>query len=116
MVLAVLAVSAVVAFLRGLVQEVLGVGAWIGAALAALALRPAVVPVLRGLLPADWPDWVVDGFAIGGIFILTQMMAVGLGSFRFTSSLPEWLLMILAIAAIAAMFILLGYMRRRASG
>ncbi|MBV1797288.1 CvpA family protein [Siccirubricoccus sp. G192] len=69
-VLAVLAVSAVVAFLRGLVQEVLGVGAWVGASLAALALRPAIVPVLRDLLPADWPDWVVDGFAIGGVFIL----------------------------------------------
>lgn len=59
--------------------------------------------------------WPLEILAIGGIFILTQIMAVGLGSFRFTNSLPEWLLMILAIAAIIGSFLLLGYMRRRAS-
>ena len=59
--------------------------------------------------------WPLEILAIGGIFILTQIMAVGLGSFRFTNSLPEWLLMILAIAAIVGSFLLLGYMRRRAS-
>ena len=60
--------------------------------------------------------WPLEILAIGGIFILTQIMAVGLGSFRFTNSLPEWLLMILALAAIVAMVMLLGYMRRRAGG
>jgi hypothetical protein len=59
--------------------------------------------------------WPLEILAIGGIFILTQIMAVGLGTFRFTNSLPEWLLMILAVAAIIAMFFLLGYMRRRAA-
>ena len=59
--------------------------------------------------------WPLEILAIGGIFILTQIMAVGLGSFRFTNTLPEWLLMILAIAAIAGSFLLLGYMRRRAA-
>jgi hypothetical protein len=59
--------------------------------------------------------WPLEILAIGGIFILTQIMAVGLGSFRFTNSLPEWLLMILAIAAIVGSFLLLGYMRRRAA-
>lgn len=59
--------------------------------------------------------WPLEILAIGGIFILTQIMAVGLGTFRFTNSLPEWLLMILAIVAIIAMFFLLGYMRRRAN-
>jgi hypothetical protein len=59
--------------------------------------------------------WPLEILAIGGIFILTQIMAVGLGSFRFANSIPEWLLMILAIAAIIAMFFLLGYMRRRAA-
>lgn len=59
--------------------------------------------------------WPLEILAIGGIFILTQIMAVGLGTFRFTNSLPEWLLMILAIATIIAMFVLLGYMRRRAA-
>ena len=59
--------------------------------------------------------WPLEILAIGGIFILTQFMAVGLGGFRFTNSLPEWLLMIMALAAIVAMFFLLGFMRRRAS-
>ena len=59
--------------------------------------------------------WPLEILAIGGIFILTQIMAVGLGSFRFSNSLPEWLLMILAIAAIVGSFLLLGYMPRRAS-
>lgn len=59
--------------------------------------------------------WPLEILAIGGIFILTQIMALGLGGFRFTNSLPEWLLMIMAIAAIIGMFFLLGYMRRRAT-
>ena len=41
-VLAVLVLSAIVALFRGLVQEVLGIGAWVGAALVALALRPCL--------------------------------------------------------------------------
>ncbi len=43
-------------------------------------------------------------------------LALGLGSLRFSGSLPEWLLLILALAAIAAMVVLLGYMRRKAGG
>ena len=57
--------------------------------------------------------WPLEILAIGGIFILTQIMALGLGGFRFTNSLPEWLLMILSVAAIIGMLFLLGYMRRR---
>lgn len=58
--------------------------------------------------------WPLEVLAIGGIFILAQFMAVGLGSFRFTGTLPEWALMILALASIVGMVVLLGYMRRRA--
>lgn len=58
--------------------------------------------------------WPLEVLAIGGIFILTQFMAIGLGGLRFGGSLPEWLLLILAIAAVAAMVVLLGYMRRKA--
>lgn len=59
--------------------------------------------------------WPLEVLAIGGIFILSQFMAIGLGGLRFGGSLPEWLLLILAIAAVAAMVMLLGYMRRKAS-
>lgn len=64
--LAVLAVSAVLAYARGLVQEVLGVGAWIGAALAGFALAPVVSPLLTGIDP----PWVADALAVAGVFLV----------------------------------------------
>ena len=70
-VLAVLAVSALLAFMQGLVQEVLGVGAWIGAAFLALAFRASVVP----LLPAGIePAWLADALAAGGIFLVVLVV------------------------------------------
>ncbi len=70
-VLAVLAVSALLAFMRGLVQEVLGVGAWIGAAFLALALRPAVAPLLQGSVE---PPWLADAVAMGGVFLVVLLV------------------------------------------
>ncbi len=64
-VLAVLVVSAAMAFLRGFVEEVLGVGAWIGAALAGLALQPTVRPLLGGIDP----PWLADALAVAGVFL-----------------------------------------------
>lgn len=70
-VLAVLAVSAVVAFLRGLVQEVLGVGAWVGAALAGLGLRQALAPTLLGWVEEPW---LADALAIVAVFVLVLLV------------------------------------------
>jgi membrane protein required for colicin V production len=70
-VLAVLALSAVVAFFRGLVQEVLGVGAWIGAALAALALRPVLVPLLGDSVTEPW---MADAIVIVGAFVVVLII------------------------------------------
>lgn len=70
-VLAVLAVSALLAFMRGLVQEVLGVGAWIGAAFLALALRPAVAPLLQGTVE---PPWLADALAAGAVFLVVLIV------------------------------------------
>ncbi len=70
-VLAVLAVSAVLAFLRGLVQEVLGVGAWIGAAALALILRPSVAPLLQGTVD---PPWLADALAAGAVFLVVLIV------------------------------------------
>lgn len=66
-VLAVLALSAIVALFRGLVQEVLGIGAWVGAAFAALALRPVVSPLLNGSVETPW---IADAIAVGGAFLV----------------------------------------------
>lgn len=65
-VLAVLALSAIVALFRGLVQEVLGIGAWVGAAAAALALQPVLSPPL---LPYVETPWIADALAIAGVFL-----------------------------------------------
>jgi membrane protein required for colicin V production len=73
-VLAVLVVSAVLAYLRGLVQEVLGVGAWIGAIALGLALRPQVEPVVSGLLPLSWPREAVTAISVGGVFLLVLIV------------------------------------------
>lgn len=51
-VLAVLVISAGLAFMRGLVREVLGVGAWVGAVVLALAALPLLRPTVR--------TWVSD--------------------------------------------------------
>jgi membrane protein required for colicin V production len=65
-VLAVLALSAVVALFRGLVQEVLGIGAWVGAALAALTLQPVLSPALVGAVETPW---IADALALVGVFV-----------------------------------------------
>jgi len=57
--------------------------------------------------------WPLEILAIGGIFILTQLMAVGLGTYQMRSSSIEWILLILDIVAIIALGGLLDYVRRR---
>jgi len=70
-VLAVIAVSALLAFMRGLVQEVLGVGAWVGAAVLALALRPEVTPMLADKVE---PPWLAEALAASGIFLVVLVI------------------------------------------
>src|SRR5918998_5093493 len=70
-VLAVFAVSAVVAFFRGLVREVLGIGAWVGAVLAALVLRPYVTPLLEGAVEEAW---IAEALAAAGVFVLVLIV------------------------------------------
>ena len=45
-----LAISALLAFMRGLVREVLGVGAWVGAVVAGVW----ALPLMRGRSSSDW--------------------------------------------------------------
>ena len=66
-ILAVLAVSAVLAFFRGLVREVLGVGAWIGAILAALAYRGEALALIGNRIE---PPWLAEAVAAAGVFLI----------------------------------------------
>lgn len=50
----VLLISALLAFMRGFVHEVLSIAAWVGAVLAAVHGLPFVRPLARGIIPIDW--------------------------------------------------------------
>lgn len=70
-VLAVLAVSAVLAFLRGLVAEILGVGAWVGAGTVAVALQPTTLALMQGSVE---PPWLADALALAGVFLVVLLV------------------------------------------
>jgi membrane protein required for colicin V production len=55
MVLGVMAVSGLLAFSRGLVREVLSIGAWIGAAVVSMEFLPALRPLVKPYMPS--PEW-----------------------------------------------------------
>ena len=67
----VLVVSAIMAFLRGFVREVLGIAAWIGALIAAFAMRPTVRPLFEGFVDAPW---LADGLAVGSVFLVVLIL------------------------------------------
>ncbi|MBS7810638.1 CvpA family protein [Roseococcus pinisoli] len=69
--LIVMVVSAILSFLRGFVREVLGVAAWIGAALAAFRFRDPVVSMLGGAIE---PDWLAEGVAVGVVFLVVLVV------------------------------------------
>jgi membrane protein required for colicin V production len=50
----VLLISALLAFMRGFVHEVLSIAAWVGAVLAAVHGLPFARPLARGIIPIDW--------------------------------------------------------------
>jgi membrane protein required for colicin V production len=70
-VLAVLLLSAGLAYFRGMVREVLGVGAWLGAAVAGLAAGPSVTPMVAGHVQ---PDWLASGVAVGAVFLVVLIV------------------------------------------
>ena len=70
-VLGILAVSALLAFMRGLVREVLGIGAWVGAVLAAIYAMPTARGVARQWISE--PAWI-DPVAFLSVFLLTLIV------------------------------------------
>lgn len=68
---AVVLISAAVAFFRGLVREVLSLGAWIGAAAAAFVARPRLLPVTSGWIE---PAWIADAVGTGIVFLVVLVL------------------------------------------
>lgn len=70
-VLGVLAVSGILAFLRGFVREILGIGAWIGAGAAAVwGAQYAQLPLERWISNPGW----ADAAALAGVFLVTLII------------------------------------------
>jgi hypothetical protein len=59
--------------------------------------------------------WIVDALAVGGIFLLTQILAVLLASFRFTGDLVQWILLAVDIVSIAAVLMLVNHVRKQST-
>jgi membrane protein required for colicin V production len=70
-VLGVLAMSALLAFMRGLVREVLGIGAWAGAIVAAIEAMPTARGFVRQWITE--PIWV-DPAAFLSVFLVTLIV------------------------------------------
>jgi len=56
--------------------------------------------------------WPIEILAIGGIFVLTQLMAIGLGAYKFESNSIEWILLVLDIGAVLGLGGLMEFVRR----
>lgn len=69
----VLAVSAVLAFMRGFVREVLHILAWVGATLIAVYGFPVLQPVVKNYLQ---PDLLANLVAAGGLFVLSLIVLI----------------------------------------
>lgn len=69
--LAVVLISALLAFFRGLVREVLSIAAWLGAAVAGVAALPQTRPLADQYVQ---PDWLATGIAIGAVFLVVLLI------------------------------------------
>lgn len=87
-VLAIVLVSAALAFMRGFVHEVLGVGAWVGAAVATLYGFPHVQPHARRLIAIDLFADILAGVAIFlAVLVVLALISRWLGARVQNSSL-----------------------------
>jgi membrane protein required for colicin V production len=66
-------ISGLLAFARGLVREVLGIGAWVGAFAAAFFALPATRGIVRGWLPS--PEWI-DPVSFIIVFLIALIVLV----------------------------------------
>ncbi len=79
-VLGVIAVSALLAFMRGLVREVLGIGAWVGAGIAAIWALPLVRPqFLQWMGTSPWTDPAAFVAVFVATLIVLMLVAHGIG-------------------------------------
>ncbi len=73
-VLILIALSAILGFARGFVREVLGIGAWLGAALVAYFYYPRIAPITHGLIS----NWIVSEVAGYGALFLVAVITLSI--------------------------------------
>jgi membrane protein required for colicin V production len=80
-VIGVVLISALLGVLRGFVREILGVGAWVGAAAAAVFGYPILAPYLRELsfIPPDFADLIAIALIALVVLFLLSMIAATIG-------------------------------------
>ena len=72
-VLAVILLSAAISAVRGFVREVLGVGAWVGAGIAAVRFFPLLQPYITSVLPESMKNFALYG-AMAAVFIVVLII------------------------------------------
>ena len=72
-VLGIVMLSAAISAVRGFVREVLGVGAWVGAAVAALHFFPLAQPEIASVLPATMKNFALYG-AMAVVFLIVLIV------------------------------------------
>lgn len=85
-IIAVLLVSGFLAFIRGFVNEILSILAWVIAALSAVWLYPVLTPILRAVIS---PEWLAAALAALIIFIAIYVV-VSLLSYRLAARIHEF--------------------------
>jgi len=85
-VIGIVLVSAFLAMVRGFTREVLAIGSWaVAAVVAALGYQKAVPYVVQYIVKQ--PETLVKGIALGGVFLITLMIA-----YIITSKLSDFIL------------------------
>lgn len=69
-ILAVIGLSALAAFTRGAVAEILGLACWVGAAIVAFLALPFAAPLIR---PVVASEALADGLAVVGVFVIALL-------------------------------------------
>jgi len=72
--IAVVLISAFLAMLRGFTREVLAIGSWGAAAVAAFYFHPLVVPYIKTYIKADLNENIARGSAAAAVFFVTLIL------------------------------------------
>ena len=71
--LTIILLSAAISAVRGFVREVLGVGAWVGAGIAAMRFFPLIQPEIASILPETMKNFALYG-AMAAVFIVVLII------------------------------------------